>query len=94
VRRTIVFLPLGLPKRGRTDVADVSPHVANERFDSVDGSRDDEPAVIEPETYPQIVHEHRESDHHGSDAPWSAEFPPGKSQCELGRGERKWSDLV
>ena len=65
-------------KRGRTDVADVSPHVVNERFDSVHGSRDDEPAVIEPETNPEIVHEHRESDHHGGDAPWSAELPPGK----------------
>jgi hypothetical protein len=87
VSETIVFLPLGLPKgeEEETDVADVSPHVANERFNSVDGSRDDEPAVIEPETYPQIVHEHREPDHHGSDAPWSAELPPGKANdvsCE------------
>ena len=83
MRRIIVFLPLAA-KRGRTDVADVCPHVVNERSDSGDGSRDDEPAVIEPETYPQIVHEHREPDHHGSDAPWSAEFPPGKAKCELG----------
>lgn len=73
----IVLLPQ--PKRGRTDVANVSPHIVNEWFNSVDGSRDDEPAIIEPETYPQIVHEHRESDHHGSDAPWSAELPPGKA---------------
>ncbi len=65
-------------EKGRTDVADVGPHVVNERLDSVDGSRGDEPAVIKPETYPQIVHKHRESDHHGSDAPWSTKLPPGK----------------
>ena len=65
-------------KRERTNVANVSPHFLDERFDSVDGSRDDEPAVIEPETYPQVVHEHRESDHHGSDTPWAAELPPGR----------------
>jgi hypothetical protein len=58
---------------------DMSPHLVNERFNPIDGSRDDEPAVIEPETYPEIVHEHRESDHHGSDAPWSAEFPSGEA---------------
>lgn len=57
----------------------MSPHIGNKRFNSVDGSRDDEPAIVEPETYPQIVHEHRESDHHGSDAPWSAELPPDKA---------------
>ena len=68
---------MGCQKGERTDVADVGPHVVNERFDPGDGSRDDEPAVIEPETYPQVVHEHRESDHHGGDAPWPAELPPG-----------------
>ena len=89
VRQSFFFFfskPEGAAKRGRTDVADVGPHVVNERFNSVDGSRDDKPAVVEPETYPQIVHEHRKSEHHGSDAPWSAKLPPGlKSQCELWR---------
>ena len=75
----VFFFPLrAAEKRGITDVADVSPHLLDERFDSVDGSRDDEPAVIEPETYPQIVHEHRESNHHSSDTPWAAELPPGR----------------
>ena len=56
----------------------MGPHVVEERYNSIDRSRDGEAAVIEPETYPEIVHENRESDHHGSDAPWSAELPPGK----------------
>ena len=76
----------------RTDVADVGPHFVHERLNSLDGSRDDEPAVIEPETYPQIVHEHRESDHHGRHAPWSAKLPPRQKQAnfELGRRRVEW----
>jgi hypothetical protein len=69
----------------KTDVADVDPHVVNERSNAIDGSRDDEPAVIEPEAYPQIVHEHGEANHHGSDAPWSAKLPAIKQFELVGR---------
>ena len=77
-------------KGGKTDVADVGPHFVNERFDSINGTRDDEPAVIKPEANPQIVHEHGESSHHGGDAPWTAKLPPIK-QFELVRREESWT---
>jgi len=58
------------------------PHFIEEWSNLFSGSREDEPAVVEPETNPQIVHEHRKSGHHSSDAPWPAEFPP-QEQLEL-----------
>jgi len=72
--KTIVLNP-ARPNR-RTDITDVRPHLVDERFNSRNGSREDELAVIEPETYPQVVHEHRKSDHHGGDSPWSTKLPP------------------
>ena len=60
----------------------MGPHFLNERSDSINGSRNDEPAVIKPEANPQIVHEHGEPNHHGGDAPWTAKLPPIK-QFEL-----------
>lgn len=67
----------------------MSPHLVNVRFNSVDGSRDDELAVMKPKTYPQIIHEHRESDHHGSDAPWTAELPPGRANVSREKKVKK-----
>jgi hypothetical protein len=72
--KTIALHPTQ-PRR-RTDITNVGPHLVDEWLNSGNGSRVDELAVIEPETYPQVVHEHRKADHHGGDSPWSAKLPP------------------
>ena len=72
--RRLCFTPRG--QRRRTDITNVGPHLVDKRFNSRNGSREDEFAIIEPETYPQVVHEHRKSDHHGGDPPWSTKLPP------------------
>lgn len=52
------------------------PHASEERYNVIAGLREDYLTVVEHKTYPQVVHEDRESRHDGKDAPGSAKLIP------------------
>jgi hypothetical protein len=56
----------------------VIPHTEEERAYIIEGLRVNKPSVIEPEAYPEIVHQQRKTGHDSDDTPWPAEFVPEK----------------
>ena len=59
-----------------THIVDVRAHALKEGANVVDAVGNDNLAIVEPQADPQVVHEHGEERHHGSDADGSAEFIP------------------
>ena len=57
----------------------------------------DEFAVVEDETYPEVVHEDREAGHDGDDDPWATELIPStqvSGHAHVKRGERDVLDML
>lgn len=59
-----------------TYITDVGPHLLEERLDTIDRLWVYDLAVIEPETDPEVIHEHGEPSHHRCHTPWSTELIP------------------
>ena len=60
----------------------MNPHTLKEGENVVCGSRCNEFPVIEPKTYPEVVHEDGETNHHRCDTPWATKLVSGGYACE------------
>lgn len=68
---------------GLTYLFDVSPHLIQEWLDTIEGCGINRLPVVEPETDPQIIHEHRKANYHSSYAPRTTEFIAKTRLCFL-----------
>ena len=55
----------------------MSPHALEEGNNVIHGRRRDKFPVIKPKTYPEVVHEYGETDHHRCDTPRTTELITG-----------------
>lgn len=56
----------------------MSPHALKERNNVIHRSRRNKFPVIEPETYPEVIHENGKTNHHRCDTPWATKLVSGE----------------
>ena len=55
----------------------MNPHAVKEGSNVIHGSRCNKFPIIEPKTYPEVIHQYGETNHHGCDTPWATELVSG-----------------
>lgn len=75
-------------RQGNTYFYNVSPHATEKWLNVADRARADELAIVEPETDPQIVHEHRKPKYHRRHAHRSTKLIPGLNVSGRASGKR------
>lgn len=70
-------MTIGVRDSQRTYIANMNPHAVKEGNNVIHGSRYHKFPVIEPKTYPEVIHQYGEANHHGCDTPWATELVSG-----------------